>query len=112
MTWFVYLLECLPCQAQYCGSTTNVPVRYANHKSNANSCKITSSGIAKHFYDGCPNDNKDRNKQQLRITLVDYMDTTVELLQAAGHVPGVECRCKECNTLKNIEDKWILRLGT
>ena len=112
LTWSVYLLECLPCLAQYIGSTNNIPNRWGNHKSNANLCNSTSSGMAKHYSDGCPHDNKDTDKPQLRITIVDYLDTTPALLQAAGHVPGVKCRCSECGKLKNIEDKWILRLGT
>ena len=51
-------------------------------------------------------------KEHIRLTLIDFMNTTVERLQVAGHEPGPKCRCAECMTLKRIEDKWIMRLGT
>ena len=40
------------------------------------------------------------------------MVTSEEKLDAAGHGGGVACRCSECQRLKDIEDKWICRLGT
>ena len=48
-------------------------------------------------------------KEQIRLTLFDFLDTSVDELVSAGHISG---RCTECNKLKRIEDKWILRLGT
>ena len=60
--------------------------------------------------DGRPAD--DGNLNQLRWTLVDFMDTSAQLLAGAGHVGGPRCRCSECTKLKSIEDKWICRLGT
>ena len=50
-------------------------------------------------------------KQNLEF-MVTYYDTTEETLVAAGHVPGPKCRCIECNHLKNLEDRWILKMGT
>ena len=40
------------------------------------------------------------------------MVTSEEKLTGAGHGGGVACRCSECQRLKDIEDKWICRLGT
>ena len=45
-------------------------------------------------------------------TLIDFHDTSLEKLRNVGHVPGPKCRCEECEKLKLIEDKWILKLGT
>ena len=112
LRWFVYLLECVPCLAQYVGSTQNPCARFKNHKSNANLKNSTTSGIAKHFMDICPNDNNDQQKNQLRMSLIDFMTTSHVKLQAAGHVQGPQCRCTECGKLKDLEDKWIMRLGT
>ena len=53
-----------------------------------------------------------RSKNTLDFTLIDHYDTTQEKLVLAKHVPGPKCRCKECENLKSIEDKWILKLGT
>ena len=39
-------------------------------------------------------------------------DTTKETLRLAGHVPGPKCRCEECGHLKNLEDRWIMRIGS
>ena len=110
--WFIYLLECIPCHAQYVGSTKNVASRFKNHKSNAHLKNSTSSGMAKHFSDICPNDDNDPQKPQLKITLIDFMHTSNMKLQTANHVPGPQCRCIECGKLKDLEDKWIMRLGT
>ena len=112
LTWFIYLLECVPCHAQYCGSTCNVPARFSNHKSCAHRKNSPSTGMAKHFYNGCPNDNNDPQMRQLRMTLIDHMVTSHVKLQSVGHEPGPQCRCSECGKLKEIEDKWIMRMGT
>ena len=63
-----------------------------------------------HFRDGCPNDDG-ANKQAIRISLVDFMDTTPQKLREAGHKKG-NCVCSECDRLRKLENKWILRLGT
>ena len=47
----------------------------------------------------------------LTVTLLDSMDVTLEEVQRAGH-GGVGCECQLCSRLKNIEDDWIMRLGT
>ena len=70
-----------------------------------------STGLYKHFLEGCPSD-VGQEKEQIRITLLDFLDTSVQKLDSAGHISGPQCRCTECNKLKRIEDKWILRLGT
>ena len=48
----------------------------------------------------------------MRFTLVDYMDVSPEDLMRAGHGGGAKCRCRECDKLKDLEDKFILRMGT
>ena len=45
-------------------------------------------------------------------TLVDFIETSEDLLNEAGHIGGVACRCSECQRLKDQEDKWICRMGT
>mgnify|MGYP003333658506 CR=1 FL=1 len=52
------------------------------------------------------------HKSTLDFTLLDFFDTTEEKLRKAEHQPGPKCRCSECEKLKVIEDKWILKLGT
>ena len=74
-------------------------------------CK--STGLAKHFTlnDGCPYDPGKR-KETLNFVLVDYMDVSEEELQQAMHEKGPKCRCSACSRLKDIEDQWILKMGT
>ena len=61
--------------------------------------------------EGCPND-LGKGKTTLDFTLVDFLDTTEEELKRANHVSGPKCRCKECLKLKDLEDKWILKVGS
>ena len=109
--WFVYSIEDVPCQKMIVGSTQDPAKRWANYKSTCNKQTSKSSGLAKHFMDGCPFDHG-KEKMGLSIKLLDSYDTTEEKLLVEGHVPGAKCRCKECNHLKDIEDRWILKLGT
>ena len=109
--WFVYSIEDIPCQKRIVGSTNSPCERWRNHKSQCNSKKCKSTGLSKHFMEGCPND-LGRSKTTLDFTLLDYYDTTDEKLRMAKHVPGPSCRCTECGKLKNIEDFWMLKLGT
>ena len=53
-----------------------------------------------------------REKFTLNFTLLDFYDTTEEKLRNYKHLPGPKCRCLECENLKILEDKWILKLGT
>ena len=39
------------------------------------------------------------------------MDTTAGKLIDSGHRKG-NCKCSECDKLRKLENKWILRLGT
>ena len=61
--------------------------------------------------DGCPFDTG-RDKVTLTYTLIDYYDTTEEKLKLADHVPGPKCRCTECSHLKDLEDRWIMKIGS
>jgi hypothetical protein len=109
--WFVYCIEDIPCHKQIVGSTTNPTSRWSTHKSTCNSQKSNSTGLSKHFKLGCPHD-RGRDKSTLDFTLLDYFDTTEESLRHSEHLPGPKCRCSECDKLKLLEDKWILKLGT
>ena len=53
-----------------------------------------------------------KEKLTLSINLIDFYDTTEEKLVAPDHVPGPKCRCAECIHLKDLEDRWILKMGT
>ena len=60
---------------------------------------------------GCPF-NTGVEKRTLNYTLIDYYDTTEDKIKEAGHVPGPKCRCRECNLLKDLENKWIMKVGS
>ena len=112
--WYIYAIQDIPCRKIIVGSTQNPVKRWATHKSDCNQtseCKKT--GLSKHFTigDGCPLD-PGRQKETLNFTLIDFYDTTREDLEEANHEKGPKCRCKECNSLKDLEDKMILKLGT
>ena len=111
LRWFIYSIEDVPCQLKIVGSTTNPASRWRTYKSTCNSKNSNSTGLAKHFKTGCPNDlGKDKNT--LDFTLLDFFDTTEEKLTLVNHEPGPKCRCSECDKLKSLEYFWILKLGT
>ena len=110
LRWFVYLEEDIPCHLQYIGSTVSMTSRWANTKQRCNKRDSDATGLYKHFRDGCPNDTG-VTKSTIRVSLVDFMDTTIVKLGEAGHRKG-NCRCSECDRLRQLENKWILRLGT
>ena len=101
----------MPCHRQIIGSTTDPQARWRTYKSTCNSKNSNSTGLSKHFKEGCPNDNG-KEKTTLDFTLIDYYETTASKLLKANHEPGPKCRCLECNQLKLLEDKWIIKLGT
>ena len=110
--WFIYQIVDIPCQLIYVGSTTSPTSRFATHKSQCNSEKSKGTGLSNHFREGnCPND-EGREKWTLEFTLVDFLDTTEEELHTAGHVSGPKCTCSVCDSLKRLEDKFILRTGS
>ena len=113
LRWFIYMIEDIPCQKAIIGSTSNPTSRWRNHKSCCNNGPSHSTGLSKHFTlgNGCPNDTG-REKETLRFTLIDYIDVSKENLIKVGHEKGAKCRCSECNRLKDLEDSWILRMGT
>ena len=50
----------------------------------------------------------------LRFTFVEYLDsvdTTLSKLENVGHVPGAKCCCPECEALKILEDRFMLKLA-
>ena len=89
-------------------------LQWATHKSDCNQnldCKKT--GLSKHFTigDGCHFD-PGHQKETINFSLIDYFNTTEDKLEKANHEKGPKCRCCECNGLKDLEDKMILKLGT
>ena len=48
----------------------------------------------------------------LDFTLIDYFDTNEEKLKKANHGSGPKCRCSQCQKLKDLEDRWILKIGS
>ena len=68
------------------------------------------TGLYEHFEVGCPNDDW-RNKNNIRISLIDYVDKTAEKLQRPNHKKG-NCKCLECEKLGKVKNKWIMILGT
>ena len=109
---FVYACEDAACKLLYVGSTTDVCGRWANTKKACQDGKLSNTGLYKHFMTGCPEFQQTGNLCHLKWTLVDSMLTSAESLQEAEHVGGPKCRCRECLRLKQLEDKWICRLGS
>ena len=107
--WFVYLITDDHCDKQYVGSTTDMYARWSSHKSSCNNGS-TNTGLSAHFSHGCLGDTG-QDKMNLTVTLLDYLDVDEGQVQEEGH-GGVGCECKLCGKLKNIEDDWIMRLGT
>ena len=108
--WFVYSILDEPCNKQIVGSTQDPKLRWANYKSSCNKQNSKSTGLCKHFLEGCPND-QGPEKSTLDFTLIDFLDTTEEQLKKANHVPGPKCRCTECQKLKDLETSGCLRWG-
>ena len=107
--WFIYMIEDNHCKKQYVGSTTDMYGRWSTHKSTCNT-GCTKTGLSAHFTHGCPGDTG-RGKENLEVTLIDFLDVTLEQVQQANH-GGVGCVCTLCRKLKNLEDTWMMRLGT
>ena len=57
-------------------------------------------------------DNIYVNTQNLLVKLEDKQEELKQLLQSSSHRPGPGCVCQECEKLKDLESKWIHRLGT
>ena len=66
--------------------------------------------MSSHFATGCPGDTG-REKDNLKVTLVDYMDITKEEVAREMH-GGVGCMCSLCQKLKEKEYSWNMKLGT
>ena len=78
------------CSKQYVGSTTETYGRWCSHKSGCNSGS-TKTGLAAHLSHGCPGDTG-REKDNLTVTLLDFMDVTMDEVNKAWH-EGVGCMC-------------------
>ena len=53
---------------------------------------------------GCPAGSGGGELGHLQWSILDFMDTSQEKLQAVGHQAGPKCRCTECQKLNSIED--------
>ena len=91
--WFVYLCEDTACELLYVGSTTDVCGRWASTKKACRDGNMDNTGLYKHFLNGCPADNGTGDLSHLRWTLVDFIETSVELLATAGNQGGAKCGC-------------------
>ena len=81
LRWFIYLMEDTLCGKQYIGSTTDNCSRWSNAKSACNKADSNSTGLYKHFQDGCPNDTESE-KSHIRVTLrtgSDWQDMSLVL---------------------------------
>ena len=115
--WFVYLEECVHPEGtfQYVGSTDSMTHRWANTKSKIHSLVAgragkAGTGLESHFKGGCS--EYDAGLKSVRVALLEHMNVSEEGLRTASHQAGPGCQCSQCTRLKNIEDKWICRLGT
>ena len=43
---------------------------------------------------------------------MDFIDLKEDDLVKAGHEKGPKCRCSQCGRLKDLEDQWIVKMGT
>ena len=118
LRWFVYLEECVHPTGiyQYVGSTNSMTQRWSNTKSVINSMQSRDNiqpgtGLENHFKRGC-SQYSGPELSHVRISLLEHLDTTEEKLQQSSHKAGPGCRCNQCEGLKNLEDKWITRLGS
>ena len=109
--WFVYLEEDSSCGLQYVGSTSSLTHRWANTKKKCKDRNSNKTGLETHFMDGCPG-QENRNLSHIRVTLLDHLDVTHDELKEKCHKDKPGCRCELCDKLKDLEDKWICRLGT
>ena len=109
--WFIYHIQDKHCDKAYIGSSVDIYSRWSSHKSDIIHKRGHKSGLARHHALGCPGET-DQEKSHLELTLLDAMDVNEQMLNAAKHKPGPGCTCSLCNKLKNLEDNWILRVGT
>ena len=112
LMWFIYLEECIHNDGifQYVGSTISMTERWANTKNRCLAGDSDSTGLYKHYKEGCS--ARLPALGNIRVSLLEHYTTTTDALTKAKHKPGPACNCVECDKLKQLESKWILRLGT
>ena len=103
MKWFVYCVEDLACNLVYIGSTTDICKRWASTKKACLDCDSVGTGLYKHFRDGCPAGSGGGDLPQLRWTILDFLNTTQDILTRGGHLGGPGCRWSECEKLKCVD---------
>ena len=111
LKWLIYLEECIHPDGiyQYVGSTNSMTERWANTKNRCLARDSEGTGLYKHHKFGCSVANPALGN--IRISLLEQYNTTVETLRKANHMPGPACNCSECEKLKQLESKWILRMS-
>ena len=112
LKWFVYLEECIHPDGvyQYVCSTNSMTDRWANTKSRCLAKDSDSTGLYKHYKQGCATATPALGN--IRITLLEQYNTNNERIRGFNHKPGPGCVCSECDRLKQLEAKWIFRLGS
>lgn len=110
--WLIYLITDTFCSKQYIGSTYDMRLRFANHKSTCNKKASQATGLATHFSKapGCPGYNSP-NQSHLKVTLIDGIYAPKPELKKKGHKPNSKtCSCFFCQRLATLENQWICRM--
>ena len=111
--WLVYLINDSCCNLQYTGSTNDIRHRWADHQETAkplngkdksvkyvqNNKIDRSTGLANYFSKGSY--GYTNQKDHLKIVLLGYHVTKLELLQKAGHEWKSGCRRIKCKEPEN-----------
>ena len=105
--WFIYIITDTACNKQYCGSTVNIRLRFANHKHSCNSKSPTATGLSVHFSKGCPEFNPP-SQPHIKVTLVDGFPAPPP---KSGHISSKSCKCTYCKKLIQLENQWICKMG-
>ena len=84
--------------------------RWANTKNRCLARDSDSTGLYKHHKEGCSAVLPAHGN--VRVSLLEQFNTTAESLRQSQHKSGPACGCTECDKLKQLESKWILRVGT
>ena len=109
---YIFMYIFTACNLLYIGSTTDICKRWASTKKACLDGDSVGTGMYKHFKSGCPAGTGGGELNQLKWTILDHFDTTLENLTKVGHQGGPQCRCSDCQRLKTVEDKWICRMGS
>ena len=68
--------------------------------------QILETASSHKFERGQVSFDKCANNQTIRISLIDFIDTTARKIINSGHRKG-NCKCSECDELRKLENKWL-----